>query len=622
MSQDFQKVLVKDDRLMVTDSVKYAVIKGGSNMTCAQYAAISQTPSSVTFNIQVPSQETVISRNALIRTTMTFSITGTPLANAADLPFVDYGTQDAFGPFPFHQMVNSTQWTINNNTVSQNTREILPVLTRIHDKRWLARYNGMTPTMFDTYGNYNDGVGALNNVLGDWQSATSLDNDLIPRGCFPIKITGSNVIPANSVAQQTVLVTITVTEPVLLSPWTFAGDDSCGMYGVQNLNAIYNLTSAGNTAFRMANTDTRFAAPPVVTLTELISTNLLLQYLTPHPSDLMPSRNCLPYYELPRYLTSNLPEFVAAVGMYVTETPDGVMSAGPQLVGAYTGALPLAPQYTLVSQSLQLNQIPDKIYITCNLPPGAQSKTCASTDSFLAIQKISINWNNSSGLLSSATTQDLWRMSVENGINQSWQEFQGFTAGPVNKVAYGAGASAVPVGAQTYIQTCGSVLCLEFGKDIELKDDYYAPGSLGNFQLQFNLTVANYNPYDIAAGVYNIQTIIQNSGVFSLERGVASSYLGILTKSDVLEASRDKPYAYSDAIRMVGGAAGASSGFFKRLMGTLGRVAPKLLPVLKEGVSDFMAHKGAGMSGGGSSGGGMSGGRRKKGMGALDDRLY
>ena len=622
MSQDFQKVLVKDDRLMVTDSVKYAVIKGGSNMTCAQYAAISSTPSSVTFNIQVPSQETIISRNALIRTTLTFTITGSPLANASDVPFIDYGTQDAFAAFPFHQMVNSTQWTINNNTVSQNTREILPVLTRIHDKRWLARYNGMTPTMFDTYGNYNDGVGALNNVMGNWQSATSLDNDLIPRGCFPVQIVGVNTIPANSTTPVTVQLVITVTEPVLLSPWTFAGDDSCGMYGIQNLNAIYNLSALANTAFRMANTDTRFSAPPSVNLTNVISTNLLLQYLTPHPSDLMPSRNCLPYYELPRYLTANLPVFVAAAGMYVTETPAGVMSAGPQLVGAYTGALPVAPQYTIVSQSLQLNQIPDKIYITVALPPGAQTRTCANTDSYLAIQKISINWNNSSGLLSSATTQDLWRMSVENGINQSWQEFQGFTAGPVNKVAYGTGPSAVPVGAQTYIQTCGSVLCLEFGKDIELKDDYYAPGSLGNFQLQFNLTVANYAPVQYEAGVLSLQTIIQNSGVFSLERGVASSYLGILTKSDVLEASRDKPYAYSDAIRMVGGASGASSGFFKRLMGTLGRVAPKMLPVLKEGLSDFMTHKGAGSSGGGPSGGGVSGGRRKKGMGSLDDRLY
>jgi hypothetical protein len=53
MSQDFIKQLVKDDRLNVTDTIGYAVHKGGQNMTSAQFQAISQTPSSVTFNIQV-----------------------------------------------------------------------------------------------------------------------------------------------------------------------------------------------------------------------------------------------------------------------------------------------------------------------------------------------------------------------------------------------------------------------------------------------------------------------------------------------------------------------------------------------------------------------------------------
>ena len=152
MSQDFKKVLVKDNRLMVTDSVKYAVVKGGSNMTCSRFPAIGSGPftSNINFNIQVPSQETVISRNALIQATMVFKITGNTVAQATQATdaifginyLFNYGGVDAFGPFPFHQCVNSTQWTINNNTVSQNTRDVLATICRIHDKRWLARYNG------------------------------------------------------------------------------------------------------------------------------------------------------------------------------------------------------------------------------------------------------------------------------------------------------------------------------------------------------------------------------------------------------------------------------------------------------------------------------------------------
>jgi hypothetical protein len=54
MSQDFEKILVKDDRLCVTSKLEYAVEKGGQNMTPQVYNAISQSPSSHTYNLQVP----------------------------------------------------------------------------------------------------------------------------------------------------------------------------------------------------------------------------------------------------------------------------------------------------------------------------------------------------------------------------------------------------------------------------------------------------------------------------------------------------------------------------------------------------------------------------------------
>lgn len=54
MSQDFSKVLVKDDRLMCTDKLSYGVYKGGQSMTPYVYNSISQSSSSITFNIQVP----------------------------------------------------------------------------------------------------------------------------------------------------------------------------------------------------------------------------------------------------------------------------------------------------------------------------------------------------------------------------------------------------------------------------------------------------------------------------------------------------------------------------------------------------------------------------------------
>ena len=576
MSQDFQKVLVKDDRLMVTDAVRYAVIKGGANMTCAQYPAIGSGPftSNINFNIQVPSQETIVSRQVLLRTTLLFTISGTTAATgsyAATLPgaqwLFNYGGVDGFGPFPFHQLVNSTQWTINNNTISQNTRDILATLCRIHDKRYLHRYNGTTPTMFDSYGDYTTiPKGALNNPFGGFQRM-SLDNDLAPRGVLPATITATTGSNYNAAGGATVVtVSILVTEPVLISPFIFAGDEGQGIYGIQNLNAVYNLSSNLNTCIRFANFAGRYTVAPTVTFQGAQDPTLLFQFLTPHPSDLLPSRNVVPYYELPR--------FVSSVGSVATNVSSSITSS-----------------------SLQLNQIPDKIYIS--VCKQVDNRLNTDADAFLAIQNISVNWNNSSGLLASATPQDLWRMSVENGINMSWVEWSGqANANPLET-------------SQATIQTCGSVLCLEFGKDIELKDDYYAPGSLGNFQLQFTLRTLNTSASTIA----NLQllTIVQNSGVFSLERGVSSSYLGVLTKSDVLEASRGVAIPYSDALRMVGGS--KVGDFFKSIGSKLGdagkSLAKELLPLAKDaGVKLLKSKIGMGQSGG------------KRDMGALEDRMY
>lgn len=574
MSQDFQKVLVKDDRLAgITDQVRYAVIKGGANMTCAQYNAIGSSPflSNIVFNVQVPSQETIVARQALIETTLRFQITATPVSLDADVQgsgyVFNYSGIDGFSPFPFHALVNSTQWTINNNTISQNTRDLLAVLCRIHDKRYLQRYNGMTPVMFDSYGDYSQiPADALNKPFAGF-SGISMDNDLQPRGVLPLTIVSGTNYLATAAGARVLVVELKVTEPCMLSPFVFAGDEGQGMYGIQNFNATYNLTGAANNVVRFGGSlAARYTVAPVVVFQGAYSPRLLLQYLTPHPSDLLPSRNVLPYYELPRYITTLAPIAAGATSR-------------------------------IVSSSLQLNQVPDKLFIV--VCKNIDARSVSDADSFLPIRGISINWNNSSGLLSSATPQDLWRMSIENGINMSWAEWSGLAS-----VASPASATgSLP------ITTCGPVLCLEYGKDIELKDDYYAPGSLGNFQLQFNLDVINNTAVPTAG--YQLMVIVQNSGVFSLERGVSSSYLGILTKSDVLEASREKAIPFSDAIRMVGG--GKVGDFFKRIGSKLGDAGRAALPVLKD-VAIGALKKQVGM--------GQSGGKRKTDMGNLEDRMY
>ena len=157
MSETFQKVLVTDDRLaMITDQVKYAVVKGGQNVTSQPLSAITQTPTSHVYNIAVPSLGTIISREVFWETEVTLEITG---ANKPAHEFlINYGVTDALAPFPLHNLVATMTRAINHNTVATNMQDVLPIILRLCVPEELAKYSDMTPTTLDYLSDYADGV--------------------------------------------------------------------------------------------------------------------------------------------------------------------------------------------------------------------------------------------------------------------------------------------------------------------------------------------------------------------------------------------------------------------------------------------------------------------------------
>ena len=131
MSETFEKVLVKDDRLgCITPKVKFQVFKGGQNITSQPFKAISETKASHVYNVTVPSLETVISREVLWRSTVTLKITNG--GKEANEFCVNYGVTDALAPFPLHSLVTTMTATINNNTADvtrqQSSLALLPIL--------------------------------------------------------------------------------------------------------------------------------------------------------------------------------------------------------------------------------------------------------------------------------------------------------------------------------------------------------------------------------------------------------------------------------------------------------------------------------------------------------------
>lgn len=528
MSNDFKKVLLKDDRLMVTDSVNYAVLKGGQNVVCSTQPAISQSTSALTFNIQVPSEQTVVDRRVVWAQTTTLQFTH---ANA-----LVYGRDICLAPFPNHQLCSTLQATINNNSTSINIRDVLPALLKLEEGRELQRFSGTTPTSSDVYYNYTECQGNPNNTVGSFNLLTSEITS--PRGAFyGYNISGSaastkigvRMSVEGSAGAYTYTLTYQTAEPLICPPFLYGApiSNTAGMYGVQNMNLVCNFVN-GNRAIRfisaLAQTTGSFTG--TVSISNISNARLLLNYLTPHPSDLMPARNVVPYMEYPRYFSS----------------PNTAITAGSTA--------------TLVSNTYNLNQIPDKLIIFCR-KPSSTTLTPTDADTFLVINSISINFNNNAGILSSASMADLYRYSVEAGSNQSFIEFCGQTfsgsalANSVQTTTAAAPSDNLSSGSATPIATCGSVLCLDFGRHIQLIEDYYAPGSLGNFQVQFNVNVLNQSSGNVTP---DLVLITVNSGVFVTERGQSSVYTGILTKQDVLDASQQEAYGQASIKRKVGGA--------------------------------------------------------------------
>jgi len=531
---DFQPYLIKDSRINnITDNVSYGIYSGASQNTFQSFQATTKSPSQISFNVSIPSENTILDRNVLIQATYKITIT-IPNTNtiAKNAIAFQYGLTDAFQAFPINSSITSMNATINNTNVSINSQDVLPQLLRMIDPRELQKYNGMTPTLIDNLSfNYIDfsDIAAKgsrnNNPLGSIYNASG-DNYLLPRGSHPLDSIvvvhtqaggGNDTSLTSSDAggdAWVITLTSTFTEPLFLSPFLFGGKhdfNNQGFVGLNTLNLNLNVDSTFRRGF-----STALPYGQTIALTEIIDAKLLLNFLTTQPTDLIKAKNIVPFIDYPRYITSGL------------------------------GTINIGASSTFVSQNIQLNQIPD-LFIICVRKPIATA-TIQDANAFLPINSVSINFNNASGLLSSATRNDLWRMSRVNGCQQSWYEFSG------KATKYSAAGDGVVTDANRLIAytvaTTGSLLLINPSRDLSLPA-YLSNGSLGQFNFQISLNVSNYSNANITP---ELVVITANSGVFSTIAGSSAVYTGLLTKQMVLDTAQQQEGISSSSVnRLTGG---------------------------------------------------------------------
>ena len=64
---DFKTALISDGTIFdISDELTYGVVSGASSNTFQQFLAISNGPSSLIFQVQIPSESIIVSREILI----------------------------------------------------------------------------------------------------------------------------------------------------------------------------------------------------------------------------------------------------------------------------------------------------------------------------------------------------------------------------------------------------------------------------------------------------------------------------------------------------------------------------------------------------------------------------
>ena len=421
MSSQIKPVLVKQDVLAgLSDSCAFAVKKGAQNASIQKFTPNSLSPSTQTYTVQVPSLSVVMAREVLWHVKKTYTITGYPTVGTY---LVDVG-YDSPAPFVNHQDVINTQILINNTSVSMTTAQQLDAILHNCDKQTLAKWSATAPAMLDSYANYDDVIsagnasfvaGVINNPHNGFEKAYL--GEVAPRGCYIESITGNAVgtwNPANAQVVgdfRTVQVVVVSTEPVMCPPFTWGDEEnqSQGLYGISNINFTFNTDATGARGFRWANRAEWRTAPatPALVNKQIVGVSynqpqecyLEVRFFTPHPSDLLSEVNVVPCPTFQNFRTPS---------SFTTQNP---------LPFSPVGALETQP---LVSNNFQLNSIPDKVFIW--IKPIDSQLAGGKADACLAINNVSINFNNQSNLLASATPEMLWRLSKEAGSNLSFQE--------------------------------------------------------------------------------------------------------------------------------------------------------------------------------------------------------
>jgi hypothetical protein len=573
MSSNRQELqLVLDNRVNVSaDSVGLVEISA----TNANYFEIPADGGAVSYTSQIlfsqivtPSlYNTLVSRNPRLRYTVTVNV-DTTVANGLVLsnPFLAEVNAPNAGlrAFPFQSVCDTVSLILNGSTTTINSRQVLSAIQRHLPKEFLKSQATECPCMPDNSALLiTDADRISNQVLSSYRNS-----DGTTRGSFnPINLYYNT--PADGFGQGHLCANYVfdVSEPILMSPFSLY-DRETFLANINTMSLYFNFSNVKD-MFVASGT----GVAPASFQVSLSNAQLELTYLQVSNDIVQIPRLVSFPYENITYFPRTTP-----VGWTAITQPAGDANA----TLTYQSA-------TITSDTLRFSSMPELIYIINRIPlQNRTGTTQASTilaDCFAGLGDLNgkanfqVNIGTKSGQLATASVKTIWRMSVANGSNQSWNEF----------LNNGAVVIINPV--------------KDLGIDLSAGDILPSENGYVNFQVNMMINNQPFLQSNYLTAIPNIETLVipVYKGTVNLTPDGCIFSLGELSHREIETALKSQPKdgsMVSNEVFQPTVKAGSLFGSLKSLVGKGASAIKSAManPMVQQGIDYLASQHGGGMT--------------------------
>lgn len=504
-SPNLDKFAINEPRTALSGNKSFITVKGGNSVTYYGYNATSYSQSQFTWDATVPGKQNICDRIIMTTTPTTFVFTPTV---AVPNQLCLQSNLDSLRAYPLESVLQSCRAVLNGYAIDIQSKDIVHILSRFHTPlEYNSTYGSLFPNFLDNYQNYSDGVLSNNNPL-----ATFLDSSDKYQG------RGAYTITSLVNTENGATLNVNIHSYFILSPFIWDGNEAPGLTNLDTLRFTMNFSP--NLARMWSRSSSHpVALNPIGGISVSFAQPILnVCWITPRLTSPVPRMMVYPYFQVSTYIQQN-----AVI--------NGNSTLAPNIAGDVNSSI------------IQFDTVPRKIYLCCrqneNVINSTLNNTIYTPDTFFRINSLNVSWDNINGFFSGASSEQLWQLSVQNGLKMSWNEWNGTTP-----------FLGTITGSSRTIGLSGGVICLECGKDFGLRETL-SEGALCKINFKATMNITNVNQTNTLTPDFVIIAVYD--GILRIYDNKAETFVGVLNESEVLNMPTRNDISYKALEKIYGG---------------------------------------------------------------------